>query len=359
MTAQADNPAVDQAIVSEAITTFFDGKFTDFFAVTSEPTSHELVTIEFYEKRPDLGDIRFLKQVSWNVVVPPDGQLFVATSGLLRDHLNTFWVGWRTPDTLSALSVYQEAPINAPLDPAAKLIYPAIVLPSKKMVHYVWLPKEETWSLYKYDFQGNQGERGSVTRERVSQIDREPVLSAALPIPGADDDRTAVAWIEQADSGIKISAALFSGDSLETLSTPAIPFVTPMPHQRLAMHVNSSGTISVGFIMESRIGGYVVMEVQFDIPKHLFTFHPEPLYVERGTLHSACMFYSKDQHERRSFVCALSEGGVLTVTKPGSTFVQAIREQVDLGYDFPILTSSTGRYEAARSGGKIELSMLP
>ncbi len=55
MTMQADTPAVIEVIVAETLTTFFDGMFTDFFASTTDPSSRELITMEFYEKRPDLG----------------------------------------------------------------------------------------------------------------------------------------------------------------------------------------------------------------------------------------------------------------------------------------------------------------
>ncbi len=88
------------------------------------------------------------------------------------------------------------------------------------------------------------------------------------------------------------------------------------------MHADHSGGISVGLVAESRIGGYVVMEVQFDFVKHLFTIHPASLRFEFGTLYSACMFYLKNPHEESSFVCALSTKGVLSVTTPGSDLVQ-------------------------------------
>jgi hypothetical protein len=359
MTAQADIPAVDQAIVAEAITTFFDGKFTDFFAVVVDPSSRELISMEFYEKRPDLGEIQFLKQVGWDIVVPPEAQPFAATSGLLRDQVNAFWAGWRTPDTYSALSLYQEGPLNLPMDPAARLIQPAIVVPSRNMLQYFWLPKDDAWSLYRHEFRGNQGERGSVATSRIGPAGHEPLLSSAIPIPGAEDDRSAVAWIEQTDIGIKATAMLFSGDTSESLSTPAVPFVAPVKRQRLAMHVSAGGTVSIGFVAESKIGGYVVMEVRFDFANHIFTFHPASLRLEPGSVHSACMFFSKNPHEHDSFVCALSAKGVLTVMKPGSDFVRVVREHVDPAYDFPILTSSTGRYEATRTDGELEFIMLP
>jgi hypothetical protein len=359
MTMQADSPAVTTVIASEALTTFYDGMYTEFFVASIDPHSRELTTTEFYEKRPDLGDIQILKRVNWDVAVPPGGQLFVATSGLLRNNVNAFWVGWRTSDTLSALSVFQESPINAPLDPQMKLIRPAILVPSGKMLHYFWLPKDGAWSLYTYRFQSDQGKRGSVSRERLRQTNREPLLSAAVPIPGAEDDRTAVAWIEQADTGIRLTAMLSAGDSSEILVTPAIPLITAVPRQRLAMHVGKSGIISVGFVAESRTRGYVAMEVRFDFPKHIFTFHPSSLRIPFDSVSSACMIYSKNQHERSCHVYAVTETGVLSVTKPGSDLVRVLREQVDPSYDYPVLTSATGMYEVVQSGGQIEMSLFP
>jgi hypothetical protein len=355
----ADNPVVNEVIASEAVTTFSDGTSTEFFVVNVDPVSHELVTMEFYEKRRDLGEMRLLKQVNWAIVVPQDARVFMPTSGLLRDQLDAVWVGWRTAEKLSAMSMYQEFPIDVSLDASTKLINPPIILPSKKMVQYFWLPKDETWTLFKYEFHGGQREKGTVTRERIRQAGSEPILSAASPAFGAENDQAAVAWLEQTDAGIKAVACLFLSDSSEILETPAIPYVKPLQRQRMATYADQAGGIRVAFVAESRIGGYIVIEVRFDFGKHHFTFHTEGLRILPETLQAARVFYFKSKNDPGSFVCAISKEGTLTVMNPGSESFQVARKQVDPEYDFPIVTSATGRYEAARADGQIELSNFP
>ena len=44
--------------------------------------------------------------------------------------------------------------------------------------------------------------------------------------------------------------------------------------------------------------------------------------------------------------------------KPNSNYVKVVREEVDLSYDFPILTSSDGRYEA-QINQRGELVLVP
>ena len=83
---------------SHAITAFYDGEFVEFFVVRTDPKNSDFMSVQFFESRPDLGEIKRLKQVAWGIPVPKDAALFVATSGRLRDDLGTFWAGWRTEE---------------------------------------------------------------------------------------------------------------------------------------------------------------------------------------------------------------------------------------------------------------------
>lgn len=345
---------------SEALTTFYDGEFTEFFGAAARSESRELILVEFYERRPDLGEIEELKQINWNVRVPEQASVFVATSGLLRDSLGVFWLGWRDEASLSALSLFQESPVTVSMEADDLIIQPPIVVASKKMHQYFWRFRSGAWSLLRHEFTGEFGSPGKAETVLVHRTKSEPILFAAASIPGSERDQTLVAWVSVTDEDTIVNALLLSDDSPVEFASYPIPGIPPLGRQRIGVHVEPNGCFSISFIVKHL--SYVLFEFTFDPvdpAEERTKINATPIHVPPDTIYSARIFYHKSTMERDSFLCLLSEEGVLTLMVPDDDYVQVIRQDVDLSYDFPILTSAGGIYEARfNQQGEIELVSL-
>jgi len=352
----------ERQIEAEAVTTFFDGTFTEFFVVDAPPGTRELATIEFYEKRPDLGEIERLKQVDWKVVVPEKADLFVATSGLRRNYVNAFWVGWHEEDSLYALSVFQERPIGVEFKPHDIRIHPAVVGPDGRMNQYFWRSEKQGWALCRHVFTGKMDEPGTVETQRLLQAPHRPELSTVAPVPGNEEGEVVVAWAAREEEGVAFRAVHADGDVFRRLTSTAIPGVNLWLDQRLALHVVPgevtawmSGAVQLG---EARHG---LFEVRFDFVEEETSIGAVPLRRPADAqLHAAQVFYYHDPTEHRRFVGLLDEEGTLAVGRPGHEVAHIVRREVPLSYDFPMLTSLGARYEAGiTKEGEIVLVSLP
>src|SRR5579863_7636170 len=53
----------------DAVSVLSDGRFTELYVALIDGPNHELTTQQFFERRPDLGEVEFLKRVDWEVRV--------------------------------------------------------------------------------------------------------------------------------------------------------------------------------------------------------------------------------------------------------------------------------------------------
>lgn len=352
----------EKQVKADAVTTFFDGTYTEFFVASTTPDVRELVTTEFYERRPDLGEIERLKQVNWEVVVPEDTDLFVATSGLRRNYVNAFWVGWRTEDSLSALSIFQERPITVEVGSSDTLIHPAVVRPSGQMDQYFWRSEEQGWALFRHVFTGEMDEPGTVETRRLLQTSGQPELTTVAPVPGNEEGQVVVAWGERDEEGLILRAVLQNGEDLRRLTSMAIQETDFLPNQRLALHV-IPGDVTAWVSGVIQLGGAQVglLEGRFDFTEEEtaaeVTSLPQPTDAQ---LHAAQTFYYQDPTEHRRFAGQLDEQGTLAVGRPGREDAHVLRRDVPLSYDFPILTSLGARYEVrGTEEGDVDLVSIP
>lgn len=352
----------EKHIEAEAATTFFDGTYAEFFVVTTRPDARRLVTTEFYERRPDLGEIEQLKQVDWGIVVPEKADLFVATSGLRRNYVNAFWVGWQQDDSLYALSVFQERPVGVEFGSNDVRIHPAVVDPDGRMNQYFWRPEEQGWALCRHVFTGELGEPGTAETQRLLQVPHRPVLSTGAPVPGSEKGTFVVAWAERNEEGMAFRSVRLDGRTLQRLTSTAIPAVDLLPDQRLALHVVPGGnTAWVSGTVQFDATRYGLLEVRFDFVEEETSIGTAPLrQPTNAPLHAAQAFYYHDPEGHRRFVGLLDEEGTLAVGRSGDEEARVLRREVPLSYDFPILTSLGARYEAGiTEEGEIVLVPIP
>src|SRR5687768_1970771 len=92
-------PAIAGQLSGRSVISLFDGR-AELYLAYAEGAKREIVMRQFFEKRPDLGEIAFMKDVPWEEPLPTDAELFVPTSGLGRNVLKAFWLGWRRRRTL-------------------------------------------------------------------------------------------------------------------------------------------------------------------------------------------------------------------------------------------------------------------
>lgn len=330
----------------EAIATYSDGELTEFFIATVEPKKQGLITVEFFERRPDLGEIDRLKQVPWDVPVPEDVTLFVAGSGLLRDDLGTMWTGWRDDQALYALSLFQEQPVRVAIQDPKQLIQPAITVASKKMHQYWYQPEGDSWQLLRHELSGEFGQSGSVRTVTLGQYEGQPAIVGAAPVPDAKQDQVVVAWVGRQAAHSRVGIARIQGDSVETVYSQPLENRVPIEGQPPGIHVDAELGVTVGFVAESVLTGvYSFVEAVCDAGAETCSTQTQSLDIYPKGLHAARIFYYKSRSETDRFLCMLKQEGLLVVSNLHRERV--MRQHVDPSYGFPIVTSAGARYEAA------------
>jgi hypothetical protein len=338
----------------EAVSVLSDGKFTEMYVAVADGHNREVTSQEFFERRPDLGEVEFLKRVNWEVSMPPGGEPFIATSGRLQGDLNAFWLGWSDAASVSALSVFQEGPIRAELDASDRLISQPVIMPNKKLYYYLWHGAE----LRRLEFSGEFGERGSVVTAELSTEKAAPALSASRAVPGSMVDESLVGLVETHDDAIQPAVLFVSGKNVKRVAGQPLAGYSPLLRQRIGMHVDGQGTVTIAFLAEQlQSKAYALIEATCKPATGKCGVETRPLpEVTAGTLYSSAPIYYERGSPRKLFVLVLDKDGKLSEIRNGR--LRQIRSGVDRSYSFPILTTMGGRYEA-RFNAKESLELIP
>ena len=332
----------------DAVSVLSDGRFTELYVAVADPHNRDMTSQEFFERHPDLGGVEFLKRVNWKVPVPAGAELFSATSGQLQGDLNAFWLGWREARSVSALSVFQDGPIRAPLNGAERLIPQPIITPGKKLYYYFW----RGGRLGRLEFSGELGQAGSVAAVELSTEREEPALSASRAVPGSAADESVMGLVDTRDGAVEPAVLFVSGKSVKRAAAEPLAGHAPFPRQHMGMHVGPQGAVTVAFLAEHRESkAYTVVEATCERGTGVCRAATRPLpEVRAGTLHSAAPIYYERLTPRKLFVLLLDKDGNLSEISSGGP--RQIRSGVDLSYSFPILATMGSRYEARfnRSG---------
>ena len=337
------------------VATYSDGAFVEIFIANRKPSNGHLETIEFYEDRPDLGEIKKLKTVPWDVMMPENAELIIAAAGKPRNQLNSFWAAWREQDRYSAMSIFQEKAIELKLDPAAELVYPPIALPSKKFQQLFWQETNNTWKLSSAMFSGVLGQKGEVRVTKLTSAKTQPLVSVSAPVPAENEDLSVVAWAEADLKGSIASVALIHQESLKLFSCKKVEGLFPLVPQRVGVHVNPMGLVVFGFVaFDIAQAEYKLVESYNNLETGECEIQTEKLALAPKSVVSAGVFYYMDTDEVSKFIFVNNNKQELLSVIRGTPHLY--RKDVQPDYDYPIVATILSRYEAIMRKDKIDMT---
>lgn len=231
------------------------------------PVSGSLWTSWFYETGIPERGLHRLKDVDWEVVPPAGAELFLASSGRSVDELGMVWLGWREHDTLQAVSLYREEPICCALEAGDRVLWPAVMAPSRQLHVYVWRPEGDGWRLHRFCITGEPGPREpAVTCDALPLTSTEPHLSALEPLTGHPDGGVALAWCEERDGTVMAHVARLVGAAVERVSVPVDKDLVLTLPQQVSLWAPVEGAWGLSFVATQRDTGRLVhVELQVDL----------------------------------------------------------------------------------------------
>lgn len=326
----------------DAVSVLSDGVDSEMYVAAVDARTREMTSYQFYETRPDLGEVDLLKRVEWDVPVPPGAQLFIATAGQPQGLLNAFWLGWRDQNSVSALSVFQEAPARAALVAGDRLIAaPIVAAGSRKLHYYFWRGSE----LYRLEFTGELGKPSAVETVRLAAENVAPSVFASRAVPGRSDDHEVVGFVTTRPTALEAGVVFIAGREVHRVAGDPVAGYLPLERQKPGIHVGADEVVTVGFVAQHReTKAYAVIETTCDRVGKCSTSSRALAGVPPASLHSAAVIYYERRSPRQMFVLVLESRGRLS--EAARRGLRPLRENVDLQYSFPILTTIESRYEA-------------
>jgi len=344
-----------------AVGSFYDGRFVELFVAHAAGSKGLLRSTEFYEHRPDLGEVRELKSVDWDVVVPDRAALFVPSSGQLRNQLKAFWLAWQEGDRLHAQSIFHEQPIVATVAADDRFAPGPVILPDGRLHQYFW--REQT--LMRHDFSGPVSAPGAVETVQLFKVQQTVLLSAAAPIPNATENSCVVVWIEQTDAGCKFVFAKLTGATVAIVGSAVATDVLPFEQQTMALHSDGKGRLFASALCISKVRRarmIVRATCQPLIPQARIASTVLPalrslIPSDVGAVHSAHGVFTKALANPEWCHHILSQDGSLFQSTKAET--RLLRHGVSLDHNFPILATKGMVFEAVyRQDGNVELRAL-
>jgi hypothetical protein len=348
----AESPGVRSACVA----TYNDTVSAELFVARVKGRKGRLSTVQFYETA-EPGEVALLKEVDWDVDVPAGSEVFVASSGHLRDTVQMFWAGWRDPAAIHALSLFQEHPVSAALLPGDRPAAPPLTVKSRKMHYYLFRPQGAAARLLRHEFSGEPDTPGTSIARPLADVAAMPVVACAAPVPEDDRDGAVVAWVGAGPAACRVGLAVCTGDEAQVFMAEEMPDVTPFPNGRMGLFVWPEEPHRLSFIAQALPDGpYSIVHSTCD-PAGEWSSEVEELDVKPGGLHAGACYYVKMPGEDLRFACLLTTDGQLLLHEYGE--LDLLREAVDPAYDFPIATTIQGRYEAvADEEGEVRIEAL-
>ncbi len=346
-----------------SVTALFPGH-SEFYVGYVDASRNELSLREFYENRPDLGEIRFLKEVGWEEPLPKDAELFLPTSGLGRDVLQAFWLGWKQGPKLSLLSIFQDKPLELTLGEKDLFVEPALMMPSKQLHLYALHGLQ--WQ--RHEFHGDAHAPARVNTVSLSALKSLVLLPAAGSIPESKKDEAVLAWVETDGAGVRVVIAWVEGTAMKQKSSQVLEGYRILERQRVALFVDAAGSVSYRFWGEGlKDKTYATLQVSCRQSEEVCALTATPVEgLEPGIMESAASFFYKGplitgdfarKREAGSFGVVLAKGGVLFREAEG--VANEIRRDVPSTYDFPIVTGEGAAYEPKWEKGKPNLVPFP
>ena len=277
---------------SAAIATYHDRFRAEVFVATTAGRKRELVTIEFFERRPDWARLEKLKEANWHLDVPEGQRLFAASAGHRRDPLNMFWVGWRDPQTIFALSLFQENPITVRLDPGDRLVDPPVTVSDRRMHQYFLRGEASAPQLMRHEFSGELNAPGVHDTRQLANIGTPVGVIGVAPIPEHPEGGTLVAWFQHGAEGGRVGFARIIREAAQVVLSDPIPGVRAFSNSRPGIFTGPEGPATAAFIVESTvIPACTIVEAVCDFDKATCETNIQKLAVGRDDLHAGASFY--------------------------------------------------------------------
>ena len=337
------------ATPNDAASVLYDGEFSELFVAYTDATSGALHTAQFFERRPDLGKVSVLKRVPWEHNVKGGAQLLMPESGWLRNRLKNFWIAWQEGPKVFALSILQEEPL-------------AVDLGGARIIGRPMMDGEQ--DLHIYALAGRQvmlhritSVLGSPPVHRVAeliQLDHEPSLFSSVPLPGQSRGAALLGFVHE-DKGSVVSRVLrIQGGKLESVSTDPAPNAKIFSRQRIALHSGVENLPELGVLVVSPEGSYSTLRAVFNLVEKTHEWNRvEHSALKPGSLRSAANFFYKGQSSPQYFLMAVNADKQLLL--PRGSKVTVLRNDVDEGFAFPVLTTYSSRYEVVGAGADVAL----
>ncbi len=316
--------------------------------VYADAATGGLHTLQFEETRADAGEVERLFQFDWERTAPAGASIVIPEAGHSLSKLDEYWLLWRSADGLAGQSSRQKSVLVSTVDEGERTIDRPMVVGNRELHVYGW--RGGLLVRHRYS--------DVVTLDTVLELGARPARSICAPLPGDDGGTGFIGFVNEAEGGISATAVYARGKKVMRVEGRAEGRYRLMKRHRMGAHVGRKARPAVAVMTENHDdGSYVLLEARFDFEKKECAWKRTKLEaIPPGDLVSAAVFYYKSQDAPEPFVAAVNQAGQLVL--PRRRTLRLVREGVGAGYEYPILTTMTNRYEASGVGNEIVLNKL-
>jgi hypothetical protein len=343
---------INYSLSYSSLQTYHDFAKAEIYVLVKDPKHKKAVTLQYYERDPEEALINFLKDFRWDVTVPPECSLLASTSGVRIDYLNIYWFAWYERNKLSAYSMYLQKPVVVNLQPDDIIISSPVVTADKKLNIFVL----RAGQLWHYSFSGTSSAQASVQTKKIADFQGKPAMGVSVPVPQSDKNEIVLSWISSTIEGLQIYNAILKNNELNVVRAELLEGVSPITKCKGDVHISESGPITFGFVANDD-NSYLMFTSVCDFDASKCSVNSEEIDISLDELSSAATFFLKHPQNPKYFTYLLTNDKNLYEYQ--DDMLKEIREDVDLTYDFPIVTTITSPYEVRMNEkGEIELKSI-
>lgn len=350
-----------------------DGIMYQLWGLAALGPGHILNTVEFIERRPDLGEMGRARAVPWDTQVPPASELFAA-SGNTTEIVGQFWVGWLLGRTLSMLAVKQEHPFETRLVDGEVPIFPPVMDRAGRVALYSWRPGAGETALWRRTFVGRIHQPVTMTAEELVRVPGRPLATRAGVIPSLSTTHAILGWVEDVAEGAVVGAALIEGDQARVFRSEPIGGSAAFARQRLGVWAESYGCVEIDAVVQSREAPFTYRLARFSIgqnapqPKQVcwscqnpppspFALSPEAqrlsmaltdLALPPGELHAVALEHPKQRLSWSLRQIFLTRDGRLHLAEDIGESPSEVRRNISLDDPLAVVTGSSAAYWGVR-----------
>jgi hypothetical protein len=335
-----------------SLQTYHDFAKAEIYVLLKSQNYKRVTTLEYYERDPEEALTSCLNEVSWNVPVSPESTLIASTSGKRRDYLNIYWFALHEKNQLGAFSMYLNKPIVAPLQ-LNDILLPSPVVTNDQKLNIFILRSGQLWH---YSFAGISDAEAYFQTKKLVDFQGKPALGTAVPVPESEKNGIVFCWTASTAEGMYIYHALLENNKLKVVQSGILEDVVPMEKSKADIHVPEEGPITFGFVAKGSDYCQMITSVcDFDAIE--CSVNSGEIDISFNEISASATFFLK--HPRSSHYYTYLLSNEKSLYKYRDEELEKIREDVDLTYNFPIVTTLTIPYEIRMNEkGEIELNSI-